>query len=158
VDIAPEFRAELDSSEYFYLREISEPRDNSLRLVIEEAAAGLEEPPRKVAGVVFSGLHRIEGTGRLFELSWDIYVAYSVQNESYSKLDETDKVESGRLVRIYSRSRFLDHISMTTIATPEYPGPLLHVEVICLNHVIDVAATEPPKIRLVGARSKPNPN
>jgi len=27
----------LDSAEYLYLRELSEPRDNSLRLVVQEA-------------------------------------------------------------------------------------------------------------------------
>ena len=75
---------------------------------------------------------------------------YLVQDECYTRQDETDKVESGRLVRIYAKSRFLDHISKTTGATSEWPGPLLHVEVICLNHVIDVVATKPPQIRLRG--------
>ena len=94
----------------------------------------------------------------MFELLWDSYVAYLVQDECYARQDETDKVESGRLVRIYAKSRFLDHISKTTGATPEWPGPLLHVEVICLNHVIDVVATKPPQIRLAGAQPKRKPN
>jgi hypothetical protein len=33
---------EIDSCKYLYLREINEPRDNWLRLAVEEATAGTE--------------------------------------------------------------------------------------------------------------------
>src|ERR1700734_1294768 len=78
----------LDSAKRLYLRELSEPRDNSLRLVVQEAVVNL-------AGVVRShpelpdldeltrGASPIESTEgcRSFELTWKRYVAYLVTEE-----------------------------------------------------------------------------
>jgi hypothetical protein len=155
MQIPLEYASELDSCKYLYLRNISQPRDNALHLLVEEATAGPESTTRAVAGALITDLHAIESTdeSRLFELHWENYVAYSVQNESYSKTDDTETIASGKLVRIYSKLHFLDYDSTATIATPDYPGPLVHVQVVCLNHVVDIVSTQPPRIRLLRTRN-----
>lgn len=146
--------ATLNSCEYLYLREISEPADNRLHIVIEEAAAAPELTTRELGGVEFSGLRAIESTAgsRQFEIIWESYIAYCIRNESFTVLDEYEEFELGNLVRIYSKSRFLDYIGAATIASGEYPVPFRHVGLICLNHVVDVVAAAKPIIRELVSR------
>ena len=74
----------LESAKYLYLRELSEPRDNSLRLVVQEAVvnpigsvrSSHSELP-ELEGIL-KGASPIESTEncRSFELIWKRYVAY----------------------------------------------------------------------------------
>ena len=141
---------QIDSCDYLCLREISEPTDNCLRMVIEEAGVVGEEVTMEIAGVTFTKLHPIKSTkgSRRFEMIWDTYVAYSVRNESYSSADKREIFE-GERIRVYSKSNFLEFIKQATFATDAYPGPYQHVQVVCLDHVVDVAAVNPPGITLL---------
>jgi hypothetical protein len=143
------FFGEINSCKYIYLREIAEPRDNRLRLIIEEASAGSVSAPQKIGGVLFSDLHPIESThhDRLFELVWDSYIAYSIRNESFVMMDKAEVVESGRLMCVYSKSHFLDYVSKSTFATNEHPGEFKHFGINCLNHIVDVVSVLEPEIR-----------
>jgi hypothetical protein len=138
----------LNSYEYLYLREISEPEDNTLSLRVEEAAASPALTSKEIAEVAFSDLRAIESTkqSRLFELRWKSYIAYSVRNESFVSPDGYEKVEWGKLVCLFSRSRFLDYVGNGTFANQEYPGPFRHVGLICLNHIVDIVSVEPPVV------------
>jgi len=138
---------EIDSCEYLFLREIAEPHENKLRLMIEEAETG-ELSSIKLPGLGISEGRPIRSTPRskLFEVYWDFYVAYSVRNESFVSRDESE-VFSGKSFRVYSKSRFLDYVQSATFACEQHPGPLTHVGVVCQNHIIDVVSTQPPAIR-----------
>jgi hypothetical protein len=135
----------LNDCKYLYLRELGEPRDNELRIVVEEASvtsnAASAAGPLSAYGPIESN-----EASRLFELRWENYVAYSVSNESFATTDEVEQF-SGRLYRLYSCSHFLDYVRKATFATDEYPGPLRHVGILCLNHIVDIAAVEEPMIR-----------
>ena len=141
--------ADLNSCDYLYFREISEPADNRLRLLIEEASAAPQLTSIEVASVEFSDLRAIESTdeSRLFEITWDSYIAYSVRNESFTVLDEYETIECGKLACVYSKSRFLDYISNATFASNDHSGPFRHVGLNCLNHIIDVISTNAPQVR-----------
>lgn len=146
------FFAEINSCKYLYLREISEPTDNRLRLIVEEASAGEIEPgARVVAGVPFTDLRPIESSNndRLFELIWSSYIAYSIRNECFVTLDSAEVVEAGRLMCIYSKSHFLDYLAKATFATDEYPGKSRHLGINCLNHIIDIVSIVEPEVRLL---------
>lgn len=149
---------QMDSCQYLYLSEISEPRDNCLRLLIEEATALTGEVDTEIAGPAITRICPIESTesSRLFEMIWDDYIAYSVQNESYASTDEGE-VFTGKRIRVYSKSNFLAFVKQSTFATDEYPGPYQHVQVVCLNHIVDVAATKPPKIAIFSKRREDRP-
>ncbi len=138
---------DLDSCRYLFMREISEPGDNQLRLLVEEARATEEVRTAQVCGVELSG-HPIESTEecQLFEVLWESYVAYSVRNESFVSKDDFEEF-SGRLIRVYSKSHFLEYASRATFACNELPGPMHHFGLICQNHIIDVISTGPPSVR-----------
>jgi hypothetical protein len=149
----------LEEAKYLYLREIREPRDNSLRLVVEEAVVDyaktdLGEPEGDTtqalrnAGIL-DNAHPIEAndTCRTFELFWKHYVAYLVTEECVGSCGTyTDEVYTGKLLRRYSKSHFLDHLARDTGG---HARPLQHYKLVCLNHLIDVASEEPPAIEII---------
>jgi hypothetical protein len=87
-------------------------------------------------------------TCHLFQLLFDRnhMISYTVLNESYCKYPEPPEVFTGKLFRIFSHSHLLDFTERTTYASGGHPGVLMHFEIACLNHVIDVICTAPPKI------------
>ena len=79
----------LNSVKYLFLREISEPRDNSLRLVVDEAvettSGSSQDLKRRIPNLkqTVTNVSAIETTAscRSFELIWESYVAYLVTDE-----------------------------------------------------------------------------
>ena len=80
-----------------------------------------------------------------YRIYFDTYVAYSVVNESYENGYGKGKFE-GEKIRIYSESNFLDYVKNDTFAREEYPGDFKHYAFISLNHIINIASEEQPKI------------
>jgi hypothetical protein len=117
--------SELDSVHYLYLREISEPRDNSLRLVVEEAvlnrssvqiAPELLSPELSSVFKDASPIEPVEGC-RVFEIYWKRYAAYLVTEElvgSNAANGYDDESYTGRILRVYSKSHFLNHLARDT--------------------------------------------
>jgi hypothetical protein len=146
----PKDLAELDTCSGLFLREIAEPRQNCLRLLVEEASVMPEEVTVKFAGAEITNCHFVKSTAnsRLFEIIWDNYVVYSVANESYSTRNESEEF-TRRYARLYGKSHFLDYISRATLACKEYPGPLHHIQLVCECHIIDVVSTKFPQVSQV---------
>jgi hypothetical protein len=154
VEIGEELQL-LNSAKYLFLRALSEPRDNSLRLLVDEAVVnraesalvGSKDSPREQAIYSeFSPIELVEGC-KQFELSWQSYVAYLVTEEMAGSCGfYEDENYTGTLFRIYTKSHFLDHVSRDTGG---HTDPVQHFKVICLNHLIDVAAYAPPRIRVL---------
>jgi hypothetical protein len=154
----------LNQARHLFLRHISEPEENSLRLVVEEAIADRTEtvsapdPTSPFAEILkgTSPIKSVEGC-RAFELRWSRYVAYLVTEEGAgSGGSDEDEVYTGNLLRVYSKSHFLDHLSRDTGGHFE---PILHYKLICENHLIDVASYNPPEVRLSetgGVKVRPN--
>ena len=151
---AIEFGA-LDSAEYLFLQQLTEPRDNSLRLVLQEAIAnrgGLVRSNSRLPEVeaLSTGLWPIESTDtcRTFELTWECYVAYLVTEECVGSCGYyDDEVFTGKLFRVYTKSHFLDHLARDTGG---HTKEVLHYKLTCLNHLVDVAAYVPPFIKQLG--------
>jgi hypothetical protein len=148
---------QLESVQYLYLRELSEPRDNSLKLVVEEAVVNRSgtakfdpelEAVLKDASVLknASPIESVEGC-RVFELHWKHYAAYLVTEElvgSNAIGGYDDESYTGKILRVYTRSHFLDHLVRDTGGHIDSPQ---HYKLVCLNHLIDVAAYAPPEVR-----------
>ena len=139
--------SQLNEHQYLYLDSLSEPSDNSLRLVISEARSSGTAQDIKIGEVEMSGTSAIETTSGCaeYEIIFDNYICYNVANESYAQNATQDKY-IGKLARIYEQSAYLSFISKSTIATADYPGPFLHYGFCCLNHCIDVASTKEPEV------------
>jgi hypothetical protein len=150
----------LNSVKYVYLRELSEPIDNSLRLVVEEAVdnrSGIVRPSSPELAEIMRDawpIESIEGC-TTFELHWKRYASYLVTEElvgSDAVGGYEDEVFSGKILRRYSNSHFLDHLARDTGGHLE---PIQHYKLICLNHLIDVAAYAPPEIQVIGESIQP---
>jgi len=123
----------LNQAKYLFLRHITEPEDNALRLVVEEAIADRTESiPTPVPGSQFAELRKgaspiksVEGCGA-FELQWSRYVAYLVTDEGVgSGGSDEDEDYTGKLFRVYTKSHFLDHLGgwLTLRATRRFWVP-----------------------------------
>lgn len=142
------------SCKHLYLGSISEPEDNSLRVVLLEAMDG--EPPtteqlenNELSKLLKGARAVVHSPGsRVFELVWPSYVGYSVQNESYARAEPEESVGEGRLLVVYTNSVYLRYLSKSTFASAEYPGPFKHWAVHCLNHVVNVASVDEPVVTL----------
>jgi hypothetical protein len=150
---------QLDSARYLYLRELAEPKDNSLRLVVQEAVvnaegvANSELPELDFMLKNAAPIESVEGCAT-FELTGNIYAAYLVTEElvsSNAKDGCDDECYTGKLLRVYSNSHFLDHLARDTGGHIE---PLQHYKIVRLNHLIDVAAYVPPEVRILPNRGQ----
>jgi hypothetical protein len=147
----PKLSQIIDSCYTIFVRQICEPRENVLQVIVQEAAVNHEPVSVQVGEAVIKNLKRIESTesSRIFQLTWDKYIAYSVRNESFVTLDDSEIVTSGRLLRIYSKSTFLEYVSRATFANQEHPGPYSHYQICSENHIVDVVSTEEPGISVL---------
>lgn len=151
-----EVNAEIEairSAKYLYLGSISEPRDNCLRLVILEATSDVlpnqaKESPDSLPPGPFSSTRPIlHGPGcRVFEVVWESYIGYAIQNESFHVPEPKESEGEGRLFVRYTKSVYLDYLSKVTFASADFPGPFVHWGIYCLNHTIEVASMVAPKI------------
>ena len=145
----------LNSAKYLYLRELSEPQDNALRLVVQEAVVNpagsvrSSHPELPELEKILGGSSPIESTEacRTFELTWKRYVAYLVTEECVGSCgQDADEIYTGKLFRVYTKSHFLEHLSRDTGG---HTQAILHYKLTCLNHLIDVAAYAPPDVKQI---------
>jgi hypothetical protein len=156
---SPEFDS-LNSVKYLFLRRVSEPRDNSLRLVVEEAVENRLASASAPSGnpeldEIFKRSWPIESIQgcKSFELTWSRYAAFLVTEELIgSGGNYDDEIYTGKSLRVYTKSHFLDYLARDTGGHVE---PVQHYKLICLNHLIDIGSYAPPEIRIVGSSSAP---
>ena len=143
---------ELDACGYLYLEEISEPHVNGLRLILSEGIVADKTGTLTIGNAEIPDIRPIEVTdaSKWFEVVWDTYISYSVRNEAFCSWDKEEEW-SGNAFRTYTKSKFLDFVSTGTFASNEYPGPFVHYEIVCSDHVVDVASEHPPTVRRVDA-------
>jgi len=142
---------QLNKHQYFYLAEIGEPEANQLRIVILEARISGETEDIDLGVAKISDVHPIvtDETCYAYEIIFESYIGYSVRNESYVGWDESEE-STGKLFRVYSKSHFLDFIRASAMyASEDDPGKFTHFEVVCLEHVIDVASVDKPQINIL---------
>lgn len=134
--------------ENIYLHSIEEPEENHLSLIFERTKINTNTETLQIGKTIIEGLHSIDVDYKLpfIQLDFQWYIGYAITNESYTSFDEYERFD-GRIFRIYSKSRYLDYINLSTIVTNEYPGTFKHYGVICLNHIVNVVSVEEPLVR-----------
>jgi len=103
--------------------------------------------PKTRENVLFSQIYK-DDQKPVVKITFDFYIAYSVLNESYVVQERYEKYK-GTFFRLYKKSRYLDYISLGTIATSDYPGPFKHYGICALDHIIDVVSVEEPIIEVI---------
>ena len=146
----------INKAQYLYLRTIQEPADNRLEITVEEAVAneqkrGHVQNPTvlpEIAAILKDSAPIESGAGCFtYRLYWKHYAAYLVTEECVGSCGNYDDERYvGNLLRVYTSSHFLDHLSRDTGA---HSNPLLHYKLVCLNHLVDIAAEDPPVIEIV---------
>jgi len=97
-------------------------------------------------------IESVEGC-KTFELMWERYVSYCVTEELVGSCGKgNDEIYVGRLLRLYTKSHFLEHLTKDTGGHVE---PIQHYKLICLNHLVDVASYTQPEIRLIDSAPTP---
>jgi len=141
---------DINSHKYIFLGHIGEPKDNSLRLIIEQASP--ENEARSIASENITAREiSVSKNSNIYEVVFDSYIGYSVIDESYA-LPNNDDVFEGRLFCIYEKSSYLDYLKKTSFACNDHPGPFKHYGFNCLNHIVDIASAEEPRIKLIGEK------
>lgn len=139
---------DLMNLENIYLHSIEEPEENHLSLIFEKTKINTNTETLQTGNTIIEGLHSIDVDYKLpfIQLDFQWYIGYAITNESYTSFDEYERFD-GRIFRIYSKSRYLDYINLSTVVTDEYPGTFKHYGVICLNHIVNVVSVEEPLVR-----------
>ncbi|MBR8644233.1 hypothetical protein KEH51_05100 [[Brevibacterium] frigoritolerans] len=116
---------------YIYLEEILEPKENSLRLLINRSSLNNDSP--------------------MMQLDFESFISYSVIDECFSYSIDNSEVSKGKLFQIYTKSRYLDFIKLATNEREDICPfeNYVHYQFPCLNHTIDVISFEEPKITVV---------
>jgi len=139
----------------FFAREISEPAEHVLRVVIAEsslAPAKEIQLPGTTASFTGRTLFIDKSTPSVM-LEWQRYVAYSVENECFGKADSWDSAlrPLDAMLQTRKESAFLNYVSEATFASDNYPGVLTHWQLFCENHIINVVSDKPPSLQWLPA-------
>jgi hypothetical protein len=146
---------QINECEYLFVESVRESEALTLELTVTEAKPQAQIFIPRDGGV--SEELRVGGrpietdlSCRMFRLIFDRnqMVSYTVLNESYGTYPATPEQFTGRLFRVFSWSHLLEFTKRTTCASDEYPGTLQHYQIACLNHIIDVICTGPPRIAI----------
>ncbi len=149
---------ELNDCHTLFLQEIVEPRANALKLVLREGRLSKISVALEVAGQSLGEGFPVEidDTCSTFELSWNFYVRYQVTNESFACGESAGEERVGTKARLHEKSGLLEYVLNSTNASHEYPGKLLHFEIVCADHVIDVISTTFPNCRRTSPKLRVN--
>jgi hypothetical protein len=139
----------------FFAREISEPTEHVLRVVIAESSLA---PPKEIqlpgttVSVTAQTLFIDKATPSLM-LEWQSYVAYSVENERFGKADSWDTAPRplDAMLQARTETAFLNYVSEATFASDKYLGVLTHWQLFCENHIINVVSDKPPFLQWLPA-------
>ncbi|QJX80362.1 hypothetical protein [Priestia megaterium] len=76
------------------------------------------------------------------KIVFESYVAFEVIAEHFDRVDEKE-IFSGKLIRIYKESNYLNYIRSITYAEEIHPeSPLVHYQFVCEDHIINVISLE----------------
>ena len=150
---AMEFFDDINSAKSLFLLNIEEPRDNQILLIIQETTVSDNEEYIPIGGKSLGPVKRIivDEQCTKYSLFFNSYAAYIVVNESFALWDESEEW-SGKLLRIYSKSNFLEYIRKDTHAEEFYNyhnQELKHFSINCGNHVVHIATMENPVIKKI---------
>jgi hypothetical protein len=132
---------------WFEVVEIGEPAANALRIVVAESIARELQTEIVAPGVQITAHPMTVGEdSRIFEILWDYCVSYMVTNESYC-LPEKGKPIGGGAISEWQISEYLSFVRSSTFAETIRDKVIRHWRLATQNHIVDVAAFEPPQIR-----------
>jgi vacuolar-type H+-ATPase subunit I/STV1 len=138
---------QINTHKYLYLDRLYEEKDLELCVVVDEAKI-LGGESETLENASQYGAIASDYTCKKYKIVFRNYAAYLVTNEIVASGDNEEEF-TGKLLRTYSKSKFLEYLASTTNGAIDVLGPCRHYEVVTLNQIIDVAATREPEIEIV---------
>ena len=130
----------------FFAREITEPEENSLRVVVVESTT-LPDMAEVSGTNLMAYPVVVDERSPSLELLWEQYIAYAVEDESYAQHDDMEDIYPLQSMLIERRaSAYLTYLRSASFASVDYPGTFSHWQLICQNHTVNVASTAPPRL------------
>ena len=148
-----EYFDDINKVKSLFLLNIEEPLDNQVLITVQETTSSDHEEFIPIAGKLLGPVRKIiaDETCKKYSLFFNSYAAYIIINESFP-LWHSYEVWRGKVLRIYTKSNFLDYIRKDTTAKEFYEfhnRELKHFSINCENHVIHIATTEEPIIKKI---------
>jgi hypothetical protein len=145
-----EYFDEINSAKSLFLLDIKEPRDNQLSIRVQESTLSDQEEFVPVGDKSIGPVRKIIANDkcRKYKLFFRSYAAYIIINESFPLWHDYEEW-SGKLLRIYTKSNYLNYIRKDTTAEEFYDyhnKELKHYSINCENHVIHIACMEEPLV------------
>ena len=123
--------------------------DGDLRVVLVEGIRDSSPESLVVDGEYFGPAYRVEPTpqSRRFRVTFVAPLAHQIVDESLS-IPYDDEAHDGGVLRIYSRSRWLEHLRHATCIL-EHPAAqgAAHYQVITEGDIIDVCCKRVPLVQ-----------
>lgn len=148
-----EFLEDVNTEKYIYLDKLEET-ENGLVIDImgttasalneQDIASTAEEFGEDVAELVKNSSSIDPNEHRRWRLVFETYISYAVINESYDNGDRGTR-DDHNCVCTATDSDWLDYVKASTFAFQIING-IRHYQIRCLDHIINVAADEPPFI------------
>lgn len=148
-----EFLEDVNTEKYIYLDKLEET-ENGLVIDImgttasalneQDIASTAEEFGEDVAELVKNSSSIDPNEHRRWRLVFETYISYAVINESYDNGDRGTR-DDHNCVCTATDSDWLDYVKKSTFAFQIING-IRHYQIRCLDHIINVAADEPPFI------------
>lgn len=133
----------VNEQDYWLTKQIA-PVDQ--RMLIVEIAIGVKsDQPRETAGIKDTYALEIKPESDVVRIEFRDYVSYSVTEEMFAEHPDKE-VSIGRWLRIFSKSFFLDFVKLSTWATSDFPGELIHYQVNTLDHTVNIVTANPPEV------------
>src|SRR5215472_1377912 len=147
---------QLGSRRYLFLEQLAEPRRNALRMQVSEGTVSEASVPFQIGGKSFGEAFPVEINPDCakYELTWNSYVLYQVLNEIYGIPDGAAVGITRRLTRVYEKSGLLEFVLSGSGISVGSNARLLHFEVVCADHVIDVISSEAPLCRKISQSAR----
>lgn len=136
----------MDEAQSLFLTSLSENHEGTLTLVFKQGQ--LSEVPEtiQVFDVEFKDARKVEvsDNSTTFKVTFDSYAAYNVLDESYDADKEVGEY-TGKFVRIYSKSDYLNYVRKVSIAF-DICSKLTHYMFASVDHIISVVSEVEPEI------------
>jgi hypothetical protein len=149
----------INAAKLYYATKIHTFAFNQLEIEIEESYVNEAKRGQIPSGVppelipVYAGGASIEANplGKAFRLTFKLCAAYSVTEELVGSCgDYAEEKYEGVVLRVYSKSNFLEHLGRDTGG---HTADLKHIKLVTLNHLIDIGFYDWPEILQLSGQS-----
>ena len=134
-----------------YILNINDNIDNVLKIIVSLPYSGEKGSEASNTGnkdldeILKEAYPVLIDYNEIYEITFESYIMYQTRNESFAYLDKNSKV-LGEYFTIIKNSSYLKMVKSITFYNDIFDDKYMHYGIFSWNHVIDIIASEEPKI------------